>query len=322
MLALVKTASGRGNIELREVPVPPIGDDDVLMKVSLCGICGSDLHIEEGVHDSYPPVILGHEYTGLAAKVGKNVSHIDEGDRISFFRSPKPFPGYRADGGFAEYMRLEAKYLWRTPAGISDQDATQFETVRVPLDIVRDTAQLRPGERAVVSGPGHVGLLVTNIAKLENAGHITVLGGPGDEKVRLPVALEIGADMAEKFSEAALATLKNGEPPKVWFECSGAATAIKAAVDTVAYGGRVIVSGIGKGPWDIDMWKVARQNITIRGRWGGKESYVEESVPLIRDGKIQLGKTFSGVLPMSQWQKAFRLLREKEAIKILLDPSR
>jgi L-iditol 2-dehydrogenase len=322
MIALMKTASGPGNVELREVPVPEIGDDDILLEVALCGICGSDLHIYDGVHDSYPPVVMGHEYAGIVARAGRNVTHLKEGDRATYFRSPNPFPGYRTDGAFARYMKVGAKFMWKTPDGISDAEATQFETIRVPLDLLRDTVQVQPGERVVISGPGHIGLLTTAAARLAGASHITVLGGPGDDKVRLPKARELGADVADLMSDEALARLKRPDAPTVWIECSGAAAAIKAAVDYIAYRGRIAVSGIGKGPWDVNMWKIARQNITLRGRWGGKEEYVEESVELIRSGQLKLAATFSATMGLSQWEKAFDQLRRKEAIKILLDPSR
>jgi L-iditol 2-dehydrogenase len=322
MPALMKTALGPGNVELREVPVPEIGDEDVLLEVSLCGICGSDLHIYDGVHDVYPPVIMGHEYTGVAAKVGRNVTHLREGDLTSFYRSPGPFPGYRVDGAFARYVKLPAATLWKTPDGISPEQATQFETIRVPIDLVRDTARVQPGQRVVVSGPGHVGLLVVNMARLAGAGHITVLGGPGDEHLRLPKAIEMGADVAELMSEQALAKLAAPNEPCCWLECSGAAQAIEAAVEHIGYGGFIAVSGIGKGPWNVNMWKVARRNLTIRGRWGGKESYVEQSVPLMKSGELKMSATISAVMPMTQWEQAFDLLRRKQAIKILLDPSR
>ena len=84
MRALVKTALGPGNLELKDISIPKIGDDDILVKVTFCGVCGSDLHIETGLHDIFPPVVIGHEYTGVAVKFGKNVKQFKEGDPISF----------------------------------------------------------------------------------------------------------------------------------------------------------------------------------------------------------------------------------------------
>jgi len=321
MRALVKTAPGDGHLELRDVPIPEIGDDDVLMKVTYCGICGSDLHMETGIHICYPPVILGHEYTGVVARVGKNVKQFKEGDPVSYHRGPNPFPGVRADGGFAEYMRLPAASLWRTPEGVSPQEATQFETVIVPFALVRDMMRLRPGERVVVTGPGPVGLLTTNIARIDGASHITMLGGPGDEKVRLPKSLEVGADEALPFSPEALAQISGDRSPSCWFETSGAAPAIQAAVECVARKGRIVVSGLGHGPWNLNMARVAYDSIQILGRWGGEHKYIEESAELMRSGQFKVGALISAVMPLTEWREAFAMLRRQEAIKILLDPS-
>mgnify|MGYP002265610293 CR=1 FL=1 len=88
MRALVKTAPGAGNVEIRDVAVPEIGADDVLLKVDLCGICGSDIHHWDGSKYSEPPLVPGHEYSGIAAKDGGRVTHVVEEDRVCFVHGP------------------------------------------------------------------------------------------------------------------------------------------------------------------------------------------------------------------------------------------
>ncbi|MEO2002991.1 MAG: alcohol dehydrogenase catalytic domain-containing protein [Candidatus Poribacteria bacterium] len=304
------------------MPIPKIGDHDVLMKVTYCGVCGSDLHIETWVHDCDAPVVLGHEYTGVVAEVGAGVTQFRAGDPVSYYRAPNPFPGVIADGGFAEYMRLPAASLWKTPDGVTPEEATQFETILPPIEAVRGVAQLRPGERVVVTGPGQIGLLITNIARIAGASHITALGGPDDEAVRLPLAKEFGADEGLPFGEEALATLKGNNAPAVWFEASGAAPAIEAAVDHVAQRGRIVITGIGSGPWNVNMWCVARHSLRVLGLWGGNHAALEQAVEWIRAGKLDMSATIGGVMPLTEWQEAFSKRRRKEAVKILLDPSR
>jgi len=321
MKALVKTAAGPGKLEYKDVPTPEIGDDDVLMKVTYCGVCGSDLHIETGIHTCTPPVILGHEYTGVVAEVGENVSDFGPGDAVSYLHGFNPFPGVGSDGGFAEYMRVPARSLWKTPAGVSPEEASQFETVIVPMGLVRDHVKVQPGERVVVSGPGMIGVLAANMAKVEGASHVTVLGGPRDEKVRLPIAAKVGADEAVLFSDEALAKLEGENAPSCWIEASGAAAAIAAAAKHVKRRGRITVSGLGKGPWNVDMARVAYNNIMIKGVWGGPTRYIPESAELMREGKLKVKQTITDVMPLSKWQAAFAMLRKQEALKILLDPS-
>jgi len=319
MTALVKTDSGPGSLELRDEPVPEIGDDDVLMEVAYCGICGSDVHIEDGTHPVDPPVVIGHEFSGTVAHVGRNVTEFEAGDPVGFRRGWHPFPGVGSDGGFAEYLRAPADSLWELPEGISLEEATQFETVTTPMTLVRDEAEMEPGERAVVSGPGPIGLLVTNVARMDGASSITVLGTENDADVRLPAAAEMGADETLVFGDDALAAIDE-DPPSVWFETSGAAPAIEAAVDHVAPGGRVVCSGLGEGPYDVDMHRVAYRNIDILGRWGGDDGYVEPAAAAMRSGDLMVSRIVTDVAPLTDWQDGFELARSQRGIKVLLEP--
>ncbi len=320
MLALVKTAKGAGHVELREVPVPEIEPDEILMEVKFAGICGSDLHIETGVHDHYPPVIMGHEYAGVAARMGSQVEGLQEGQPICYHHGPSPFPGYRRDGCFARYLKLKADTVMPLPEGISLEEATQFETARPAIAVVRDGAQMKPSEHLVISGPGPVGLLALQVAKADAAGKVTVIGAERDVKLRLPTAKELGADEVLQFSEDLAEHFAGDSAPHNWCECSGAPAALKLAVDCVRYGGRVVESGISGGPWDVNFWRVARCNLTIRGMWGGSEDYVFTAIDMIREGALSIKRLITHVMPLADWEKAFRMLRAGEAIKILLVP--
>jgi 2-desacetyl-2-hydroxyethyl bacteriochlorophyllide A dehydrogenase len=321
MRALVKTASGEGNLELRDVPVPEIGPGDVLLEIAYCGVCGSDLHIEAGTHPSEPPVVLGHEYSGTVAAVGEEVTGFALGDEVAFRRGWNPFPGVGSDGGFAEYMRAPADTLWPLPDGVSLEAATQFETVTTPMALVHDTAELKPGEDIVVSGPGPIGLLLTAVARAAGASSITVLGTDDDTDRRLPTAEHLGADRTLVFGEEALATVDE-DPPGVWFETSGAAPAIEAAVEHVAGGGTVVCSGLGEGPWDVDMKRVAYRNLEIQGKWGGNDDYLEPAVAAMQRGDLDVSAIVTDTVPLTDWREGFDLVRSQSGIKVLLDPSR
>lgn len=319
MPALVKTAEGTGHVELTERPVPTPADREVLLEVAYCGICGSDLHIQEGRHPCSPPVTMGHEFSGDVVSVGQEVTSFEQGDRVAFRRPWNPFPGVDGDGGFATYMTAPADAVWRYPDGLPATAATQFETVRPPMTMVRDVAELEPGERVVVSGPGPIGLLVTNVAALDGAGNITVIGTEADADVRLPLAERLGADQTVVFDDTSLAAIAE-RPPDVWFETSGAAAAIEAAVDHVAPGGRVICSGLGDGPWDVDMQRVARRNLSIHGQWGGDSSYVEPAAQAMLDGDLDVEELITDIYSLSDWENAFEQARAGRVGKALLEP--
>ena len=319
MRALVKAAPGVGNLELRDLPVPEIGDDDLLLRVSFCGVCGSDIHIEDGIHPCDPPVVIGHEFSGVVTKVGRRVTGFQEGDAVAFRQGWSPYPGVGADGGFAEYMRAPADSMWKTPEGVTQEEASQFETVCTPMSLVRDNVQLAVGERVVVSGPGMIGLLAMNMAKVDGASQVVAMGAPSDREKRLPIALAMGADQVLVHNNAAIERLREFAP-QCWIEASGAPAAIATAVACVARGGRIAVAGLGHGPWDVDMARVAYNSLTIRGQWGGRQEYIPEAAELIREGKLKMSAPLS-VMPLTRWREAFDLLRSQQAAKILLDPS-
>jgi len=321
MKALVKFAAGPGNLELRDIPVPEVGDDDILIKVLYCGICGSDLHIEAGIHPCDPPIAIGHEFSGVVAKVGKNVTSLKEGDRAGFCKGWTPYPGVSGNGGFAEYLWAPANCMCVLPEGISLEAATQFETIMTPAALVRDVAKLKKGERVVVSGPGQIGLLVANLARIEGASHITMIGAPGDVALRLPKALEMGTDEAVVFSEDVYEKIDEN-PPSVWFEASGAAAAVQAAAEHVARGGRIVCSGLGDGPWNINMQRVVYRSISIFGKWGGNQSYLTEAIERMLSGELKMDATITDIMPMTGWKEAFEKAHRQEGIKILLDPSK
>ena len=318
MRAVVKPAAG-AELELQDIPVPDVGPGDVRIDVSFCGICGSDLHIEDDAHPSSPPVVLGHEFSGIVDAVGTDVEAFEPGDRIGFRHSWSPFPGVDGDGGFAEYMTAPADVLCHIPDDLSLELATLFEPVRPPLTIVRDVAELSAGERVVVSGPGPMGLLVTAAARLEAPDDLRVLGTEHDKARRLPLARELGADDTQVFGEDSLAAIAD-EPPDVWFETSGAPPAIEAAVDHVRPGGRVVCSGLGEGPWNVDMRRVAYRNLSIHGQWGGKDQYIPVALEAIRSGELQLERLISDIVPLTDWERGFELARSQQGIKVLLRP--
>lgn len=317
MKALVKTAPGPGNLELREIPIPQIGDNDLLIKVSCCGICGSDLHIEAGIHPSMPPVVIGHEFSGVVASIGKNVKGFKTGDPVSFLKGWNPFPGVGADGGFAEYLRAPADCMWKTPEGVTQEEASQFETITTPMRLIRDEARVVPGDRVVVTGVGMIGLSTIAVAAIEGA-EVYAVGTAQDCDYRLPLAKELGALKTLVFGEETLMEIERWGPSK-WIECSGAAEAIEAASNLIQYSGLILSPGMGKGPWNVNVARMTYNNITLKGIWGGNIDYIREFAGWMQTGKLNIKPLLKTML-LSQWREAFDMLKRQQGIKVLLVP--
>lgn len=317
MKALRKTAPGAGNMELQEVPIPEIGSEDLLLKVSFCGLCGSDLHIEEGLHPHTPPVTIGHEFSGVVEAVGSGVESLVRGDRVAFRRGWSPYPGVGSDGGFAEFMRAPAASMWKTPAGVSQESASQLETVITPMRLVRDEARVISNDRVVVSGVGAIGLITIALIGLEGA-QVVALGTEDDAAHRFPLAAAMGAVETLVFGEEALDHIHAWKPTR-WIDASGAAAAIEAAVAHVAPHGTVVIAGMGPGPWNVDLRRLTMDNIELRGVWGGNIDYVPEVAELMARGDLDISPLFT-TMPLTAWREAFAAMRKREVVKVLLDP--
>src|SRR3984885_14690529 len=211
MIGLVNYAKDAHSVELREVPIPELGEEDVLFSVQAAGICGSDLHQYAGTQ-SWPvnfPVVLGHEFAGVVAKSGSRVRGFKEGDRVvsetaAVLPSDSAFIrqglynldpgrlgfGYGVDGAMAPFVKVPSRLLHRVPASLPLEKASLTEPCCVAYNAVCVNSHLRPGDTVAVIGPGPIGLLCAMMAKLSGAGHLIVIGIPADAK-RLEVAKRI-----------------------------------------------------------------------------------------------------------------------------------
>src|SRR5580700_6279256 len=213
MPAVVNYGPEPNSVEIREVPVPEIGGQDVLLAVQAVGVCGTDIHLAYGQHSgkiNYP-VILGHEFGGVIAQVGKNVRGFKEGDRVvsetaAVIDENSPFvhrglynldPGRRGfgfgvDGAMTHYTKVPERVLHHIPAGLPFEIAALTEPCCVAYNATCGNAGIKPGDSVAIIGPGPIGLLCALMAKLSGAGEIVVIGIPADAK-RLKIAIELGA---------------------------------------------------------------------------------------------------------------------------------
>src|SRR5919106_2328962 len=211
--ALVQYALAPLAVELREVVVPEIGDDDVLLRVGAVSVCGSDVHQCYNTH-SWPvnvPVVLGHEFAGTVAKTGRSLKGFREGDRVvsetaaevcgvcvlcrtgryNLCPSRKGF-GYGIDGAMARWVRVPARCLHRIPSSLPFDIACLAEPHAVAYQTMCVNSTIRPGDLVVVFGPGPIGLLCTRMAALSGADPLIVAGVTGDAP-RLDAARRLGA---------------------------------------------------------------------------------------------------------------------------------
>lgn len=345
MKALFKTAKGRGNLELRDTPVPIPGPEEVLIEVAACGICGTDIHIKYDEFPYWPPVILGHEFAGEVVEVGSQVTGVAIGDRVvgephtlacgrcELCRTgnvqicaSKRSPGWGIDGAFARYLRMpDPRLLHRIPDGMTYEEAAVVEPA---VNAVQD-AVLRPGlqpnDTVVVFGPGAIGLLALMAVKAAGAGTVVVVGTSADLSTRLPVAERIGVDAVvvadRQDTVAEVMRLTHGRGADLVVEASGAPSAIRDSVECVRRLGRISQIGLSGRqqvdfPWDRAAWKVATVFFNLSTAYAGWD----RTIALIASRRIDVAKVISGVVPLNAWQQAFESVESLSALKVLLKP--
>lgn len=344
MLALVKTQKGDGFLELREVPVPKIAADEVLIEVKAAGICGTDIHVKHDEFPYWPPVVLGHEFSGQIIEVGPEVEGYRVGDRVVAephtkacgkcylcrtgniqICPAKRSPGWGIDGAFTKYIKMPEKLLHRIPDNVSFEEAAVVEPLANVVHDVLERGRVEAEDFVVVLGPGPIGLMAAMAARAEGARAVMIVGTPKDEEMRLKVAREIGIDhvvnLAEENPVDKCLALTGGRGADLVVEASGAEPAINMAVDLVRKKGRITVIGMtGKEKiqfsWDKAIFKVCDIIFNL------STSYTswDRAISLIALRKVNVKAIISHREPLENWEKVFEDVENLRALKALLVP--
>jgi 2-desacetyl-2-hydroxyethyl bacteriochlorophyllide A dehydrogenase len=321
-------------IENAEIPVPE--DNEVLIKVGMAGLCGSDLHRFLGERKvRYTPIILGHEFFGIIDRVGRNVKRFKQGDRVvgnPYFTCGKCeycISGHRnlcqhrtnigidMPGCFAEYIVMPEDSLYCIDTIVPEQEAVMVEPTAVALRAINMAGSLI-GKNVVVIGAGTMGQLITQLAV--NAGAEVTVTDIVDRK--LEVCKKMGAshiiNSLENDPIEASRKWTDGQGPGVVIETAGIPITVEQAVKMVQWGGRVIVVGLSTTPAKISPIDIARREIEIIGSVLYVKEF-EEAVKLINKRMLNFEPIISHVLPLEKCQEGFGLMAAgKDAMKILL----
>ncbi len=333
MKAVRKTAEGPGNVALCDVPVPEIGPDDVLMKVYAAGICGSDLLIEDDKHFYRAPVTQGHEFSGIAYKVGKNVKRVQEGDKFvaDIECGDGDWLGVTIDGAMAPYMRVPEHVIYRIPEHVSLQDAVMAEIVTATHHLIQERAQVKVGDDVVIVGPGPMGISAVQYAKVCGARRVFLIGLKSDD-MRLQIGKQVGADYvlySEESPEETVMDVTDGKGAEFVLECSASGEGVQHAIDCArkAYegpGGKgvVVFISLWGQPVTLNLDQISLGQLDIRGSWSwnGRETW-EHAVDLLDRGVFTFDPMITGHYEIEQWSEAFTSLRAKKNLKALIHPN-
>ncbi len=344
MLALVKTAKGVGNLELRDVPEPQIAPDEVLIEVKATGVCGTDIHVKHDRFPYWPPVVLGHEFAGQICEVGDEVQGWKVGDRVVGephtkacgvcwlcrqghiqICPEKRSPGWGIDGAFTKYLKYPPKLLHGIPDHVSFEQAALVEPTANVVHDVLERSRVEAEDFVVVLGPGPIGLLAAQCARAEGARAVMIAGTPADEKLRLKTARQLGLDhvvnVAEESALERCLELTEGRGADLVVEASGAEAAINDAVEMVRKKGRISAVGMTgrddiRFAWDKAIFKACDIYFNL------STSYTswDRAISLIASGKVNAEALISHCEPLSNWERVFDDVENMRALKAVLVP--
>ena len=344
MKAVVKYGKGKGLVEIREVPEPKIKDDKVLIEVKAVSVCGSDLHIYHDSHPYWPPVILGHEFSGMILEVGKEVKGWKVGDRVVSetrigscgvcFTCQSGFPqnceqkrpyGIGVNGAYTKYLAGPSRLLHPLPDSIPFEVGAVIEPTAICITSILERSQLQTGEAVLVTGPGPIGLISLAIAKAAGARLVGITGKDTDSGARFEKARALGADFIinvdkeEPLQKVLDLTQRIGVD--LLIETSGSGQVISQSFEMVRRLGRICGIGIVGNqdvpiPYDRGIFKAIRYDFCFSSSW----TAWEKAIGLISKGLLPIGKLITHQLPLERWEEAFHLLETHQAVKVILTP--
>ena len=336
--AVVNYAPEKGSVEIREVPKPLIGEEDVLVEVANVGVCGSDLHQWTADH-SWPvnyPVVLGHEFGGHIVESGSRLTGWQEGDRVVSETAAVIDPnnpmsrrglynldparrgfGYGVDGAMTRFVRVPARCLHKIPDHLPFEYACLTEPCCVAFSAVVENARLKPGDRVIVLGPGTIGILCAAIARLCGA-EVAVVGLESDSH-RLAIAKEYGCDIIHGDATS-WARQRDGLGADCIIDAAGTSITLKIALQLVRPKGHITKVGWGPQPLGFSLDLLVQKNITLQGSFSHNWPMWERVIELLSTQQLDPRPIVGGIWPVTEWKEAFEKMYSGEVVKSILKP--
>jgi len=328
-----------GEMALVNVPEPSPGPGEVKVQVKATGICGTDLY---GYSAVKPPVIIGHETAGEVVEIGEGVKKVQVGERITTETTAyicgkcrfcqngdynlcleRRGLGSKINGTFADYFVIREESIHPLPSHIDFFTGALTEPLACATHAVMEQGETLANDVVLVLGPGPLGLLVSQVAKTKGA-KVIICGISGDEK-RLTLAKNLGIDFVVNLEEIDISKLlrkiTKGYGVDIVFECSGSPAAVHLGLELVRKRGRYIQVGILHQGVELDFNDILfTREVCLIGSHTQKPSSWVKALGLMEEKKVNLKALVTHRLPLREWERGFKIAKEKSSIKIILYP--
>ena len=334
-------------LEIQEIPVPEPADDELLVEVRACGLCGTDLHL--AVAGDMPvertPITLGHEAAGIVAALGPKVSDFAVGDRVTLF--PAAFCGecrycregrhslceaskvygMARDGSLAQYVTAPARSAFHLPDNVPfDVGAIITDAVSTPYHALRKRGKLQKGESVGIVGCGGLGSHAIQLAKMMGASHVVAVDV---DAAALDRAKALGADLTiDPSAQNASKTIRKELGTAgldMALEFVGKPETVEITIRCLAKGGRAVLVGVGMGkPTLPRLAAFVGRELTVLGSFGMDRNDIEDLYELVSSGSLDLSESISARYPLIEANAALQHLAQKRdgVVRIVVEPNK
>ena len=333
---------GDKKFEVRDLPLPEIGEQDVLVRVAACGVCGTDVHIyhgSKGSTDVKPPVVLGHELAGEVEKIGSQVTTVKPGDHVTvdpniycgkchFCQIGKKQMcqnlyaiGVNRDGGFAQYCVAPETQCYQLDKEVPLKYGAMTEPLACCVHGI-DRAGIRQGDTVCVIGGGAIGLLMIQLAKLSGASKV-ILSEP--VAMRREIGKKVGAwacvDPIHEDIKERLKELLGTEGVDVVIECVGTSVAAEQAFLAADRGATILLFSVPKPEsiYSLHLEEVFQKELTILGSMINPDTH-GRAAALINSGVLKLEPIITHSFSVEQVEEAILMQQSADSIKVIVEP--
>ena len=338
MRQAVMTAPGK--IEIREVPIPSVAADQVLVEMAYVGVCGSDIHVYLGKHPYTPyPVVQGHEVSGKVVAIGESVERVKVGDRVTIepqvscghcypcthglynICNELKVMGFQTTGAASDYFAVSEHHIVKLPDDMDYRYGAMMEPLSVAVRAVRKAGDMKD-KQVLVVGAGPIGNLVAQTAKALGASKVMVSDVNG---LRLEKASASGVDIAVNAREEDLRSAIDREfgsdrRADVIFDCAGVQQAISSAVSVARKGSDIVVVAVYEGVPEVDMAYINECEIRLIGTARYNFHDFEVAIGLVGDGKITLSELITDEFELPHYLDAYEKIEKtpETTMKVLV----
>lgn len=329
---------GRHDLRVTDVDEGSVGDGQVKVNVKYCGVCGTDIHIYEGEGGAsavVPPIVIGHEFSGVVHQVGKNVRNVKVGDRVSVdpndmcgecyycrnaqahFCTNSIGYGTTYPGGFAEYVSVREKQVFKIPDNLSFETAALVETVSCCLHGI-DLCNIKTGQTVLIIGAGPIGLLMLQLAKMSGAGKIFVSEIVPEKR---ELALKYGANFViDPINEDLGSVLSiNSENVSCVIECAGTVRTIEQAIQSAGKGSTVMMFGLvaPEEAASIKPYEIFQKEIKLTSSFINPYTF-DRAIEVLALGKVKVDEIITDIIPLDEINQVFENASFRRRGKILI----